>query len=333
MKKKFITECAYYGLILGIILIFLELILPKIYPIIIGLIIALILNPISIFLSNKLKISRKITIFFVILTFYALILIFTYIILVNLLNDIINLTLKIPNLYAFIDFFDKHTLTFFTEKFSEFNILDTIYSQIISFLTELSFILAKIISNLAKSLPNIILDLILMILSSFVVCFEYENIQKLSKNKYFKKILTIKECILINFYYFFKSYAIILFVTFLELVIGFYFLRIENFIKLSLIIAFFDILPAIGIGLFLIPWIIFEFITGNTIKSLNLLILYTLCVIIRNIIEPKLISDKIGLSPIITIICMILGAKIFGVLGAIFAPFLVLLIQKIRDYI
>ena len=81
----------------------------------------------------------------------------------------------------------------------------------------------------------------------------------------------------------------------------------------------------------LIPWAAYSLITGDVSLGIGLLVLYAVISIIRQIAEPKLVAGQLGLSPIVTIISLYLGLKIFGVLGMFVTPILVIMIKLLND--
>lgn len=216
----------------------------------------------------------------------------------------------------------------FSNTFIE--IFDIFSSQASSIILDMSIYFAKTMSNIAKTLPNILLNCILTILSSFLTSFEYDFLQELLNRNRLKVVRDIKNCILTTLKTFVMSYFIVLCITFAGLALGFYIIKVDRFLSIAFFISLFDILPAVGIGFFIVPWAIYEFIVGNSLKTVNLIVIYTMCIIIRNIVEPKLLSTQIGVSPLLTIICMFLGAKIFGFIGAILAPFILIIYKQMK---
>jgi len=89
---------------------------------------------------------------------------------------------------------------------------------------------------------------------------------------------------------------------------------------LGLGIAILDALPLIGIGLVLIPWIIISLIQGQLFEAAILFTAFLLCNIIREVLEPKLLGNRIGIKPLYTLMAMYAGIKLFGVAGFILGP-------------
>lgn len=112
-----------------------------------------------------------------------------------------------------------------------------------------------------------------------------------------------------------KSYSLIFFITFFELAIGFSLLRVQNAMLLGLLVAIFDILPILGTGGVLIPWALISAVLGDKAFALGVFTLYIIIIVVRNIIEPRIVGKQIGLHPLVTLVCMFVGLKFFGVIG------------------
>ncbi len=109
-------------------------------------------------------------------------------------------------------------------------------------------------------------------------------------------------------------------ITFVELSIGLSIIRIENAIFIASIVAIVDILPVLGTGTVMIPWALITAIQGNVTRAVSLLILYLIITVIRNIVEPKFIGKQMGLHPIVSLMSMFVGAKLFGAIGLFGMP-------------
>lgn len=94
-------------------------------------------------------------------------------------------------------------------------------------------------------------------------------------------------------------------------------------------IAVFDSLPVLGSGMILIPWGIVSLIGKDFFTGAVLITLFVLCQIIREIIEPKLLGDKIGISPIISLMSMYAGVRLFGLYGFILGPLAIVIIRTV----
>jgi sporulation integral membrane protein YtvI len=134
-----------------------------------------------------------------------------------------------------------------------------------------------------------------------------------------------------------KAYALIMLVTFIEMSLGLTVLRLigvfqSNYIiMIAAVTAIIDIVPVLGTGTVLLPWAAYSLITGSFGMGIGLLVLYAAITVIRQVIEPKLVAGQLGLSPIVTIAALYFGLKIFGVLGMLITPVLVIMLKLLND--
>jgi sporulation integral membrane protein YtvI len=108
--------------------------------------------------------------------------------------------------------------------------------------------------------------------------------------------------------------------TFLQAFIGLAVLGVPYAFLLALLIAAVDFLPLLGTGVILIPWGIVCLLLGQVRLGIGLLILYGVTTLIRQVLEPKLIGDGLGLHPLLSLLAMYAGLRLFGVWGMILAP-------------
>lgn len=118
-------------------------------------------------------------------------------------------------------------------------------------------------------------------------------------------------------------------ITFLQLFIGFIFLRQKFSLLLAVLITLVDALPVFGAGTVLLPWALGTLLFGSSAKGLLLCLLYLSVLLVRNIFEPKLMAQQAGLPPITSLAAMYLGFCLFGVGGMIFFPFLLLFLTRV----
>ena len=128
-----------------------------------------------------------------------------------------------------------------------------------------------------------------------------------------------------------KQFVLILFITFMEVFIGLVFIGFENAAVIAALIAVFDILPIVGSGMVLLPWTVFTLIQGDIKRGIGLLLLYLFVVIARQVIEPRIVSKRVGLHPLSTLLFMWLGLKLFGGVGMLALPICVLILKDLHE--
>lgn len=110
---------------------------------------------------------------------------------------------------------------------------------------------------------------------------------------------------------------------------GLFFMGFHKFLILGIIIGILDILPFIGTGITLIPIAIWQLMSDNGYKAIGVLVLYVVCAFTREYLEPKLIGKKIGLHPLMMLVTVYLGVRLYGISGIITGPISVLIVMEI----
>ena len=117
-----------------------------------------------------------------------------------------------------------------------------------------------------------------------------------------------------------RSYLLIMSITFVELAIGLSLIRIPRAVLVALLIAVFDILPVLGTGGIMLPWVVIAALQGDISRAVGLLVIYLIITVIRNIIEPKIVGKQLGLHPVVTLVAMFVGASFAGIIGLFGLP-------------
>ena len=100
---------------------------------------------------------------------------------------------------------------------------------------------------------------------------------------------------------------------------------------IAAIIAVLDIIPVLGVGGAIFPWALVQLIKGRFVFAIGLIVLYVIVLVVRNIIEPKVVGGQVGLHPVVMLICMFAGVKIFGVLGLFVMPVVIIILKNLND--
>ena len=108
-------------------------------------------------------------------------------------------------------------------------------------------------------------------------------------------------------------------IVFLILLVGLGFLGTGYFVLVALLIAFLDFLPFFGTGTAMIPWAVYEFFMGDYKTTVALAVLYVVTQVVRQLLQPKLVGDSVGLNPLVTLLLLYIGYRMGGVLWMILA--------------
>jgi sporulation integral membrane protein YtvI len=311
------------------------------FPFIVAFAIAFLIQPVTKFFRTKLKFKRNVpallaSIVVYLILFVVLALLFYSIIseamhlMKNLSSANLNVILvPIRNILNEITVYFQNIDPSFIEKNS---------SQLAGILKNGLDIAGKSLStflSIALSVPMWITVIFLVILSTYFFTRDMTSIKRkfltIFTDSGREKIEKVWNQGLKMLSKYIKAYFFIYFLTFLQTLIGFSILGVKYSVILSIICAFADILPVLGIGLIYLPLAAVYLLTGNYFTGVGILLLFILISIVRQIVEPKIVSTSLGIHPAATLIAIFIGLQAFGFAGMIYFTFLMVLYKVLRN--
>ncbi len=329
--KVFVNLGIMLALILGCIFV-LPRIVVYFMPFVVGWIIAMIASPVVRFFEKRLKIKRKASTAFVIIAVIALVILVGYFAGVWLVEQVMHFADDIPQImesvkielaevgkklsgaYAYLPKEVQNTLNGLAEGVQE-------YSG--SLMSSASAPTIEAVSRFAQSLPNIIISVIMSLLFAYFYVADREYIPELTAKMLPHSLIERFDMIKRSFQRavggYFKAQFKIEFWMYFLLAIGFSILKVRYAFIIAIGVAILDLLPFFGTGTVLLPWAAIKFISGDYTTVIGLLIIWGVGQLARQIIQPKIVGDSVGLAPIPTIILLYVGYKAAGVIGMIIA--------------
>lgn len=340
-KRKLIIDILFLGVVIFMVYFFMKYIAVWTLPFIIGLVVAIILQRPVDFLTKKTKLPRTlwsiVLVLAVLLTLFALIGLVIWKLCEEAEGFASWLTGFIPDIQQTFTNISQW-ITSYTSNLPE-GVKTSIQEAPGTIVEGLMGGLADFATGFAEKIlvqgSGILITVIFSVVASCYFTKDYRKItnfilkQLSEKNK--KIVINAKNLFVTNILKMLRGYIIIMFITFLELFIGLSILGVEYTTILAAIIAVLDILPVIGTGAVLIPWGIISMLMGNFVLGIGLLILYLVIIIIRNVIEPRIIGQQVGLPPLVTLIAMYVGLKTFGVIGMMLFPVATIILVKLQE--
>ncbi len=320
------------------------------YPFIIGICLAFLMNPFITFLTGKLRFPRALAVLVSMLILIALIAgLITFLVTETVagaayLSDVLPKHLN-TMIILIQDYFQAKILPLYEKIISLFNNLeagqqDTVLSNIENIGSSIGATLTNLIQTTLGFVPKLIgwlpgagTGAIFTLLATFFIAKEWNKL--LAKTQQFlpdKTLQNIRKVIIElerALFGFIRAQLTLISMTTLIVLIGLLILRIEFAITIALITGFVDLLPYLGTGLVFVPWIIYALMTGNLSLALGLAILYTVVIVQRQLMEPKILSSSIGLDPLATLVAIFVGFKILGFLGLILGPIVLVIIRTL----
>lgn len=215
-----------------------------------------------------------------------------------------------------------------TDKMNEYFTLITDFATKLM-VNSFAFMIAAL-SSFSSFMANFGIAVVL----AFFLSIEIETWKRIAKEKSpktFKKAFSfLRTHVFKSIGSYLKAQLIMVLITFFIVYLGLLILNTGNELSLALICAFFDILPLVGVPAILIPWIIYLFIVGNISLAVGLSILLVVVLIVRQLLEPKITGNSIGVSSAFLMLSfMIISLSLFGISGLILSPILIILIKEL----
>ncbi len=318
----------------GILL--LVVVVPKVLvfflPLVIGWVIAVLANPLVRFLEKRVRIVRKHSSMLIIIAAIGLVVLGIYLIISKLGGELIGFIYSLPDFYGKLE----QQLAQIGQNFSGvYNrlpagvqvALDSLEQQFDSYMGAVVESIGKptvtAAGNFAMNIPSYVMGIIFTILFAYFFIAERERIMKFFRENTPESVLNTFRVVINSFKQavggYFKAQFKIMGVVFLILWAGFAVMRIKYSILLALITSFLDFLPFLGTGTVLIPWAVFQVLVQDYRYAAGLIIIYAVSQTVRQVIQPKIVGDTVGMSPVATLIYIYIGYKWNGVIGMIVA--------------
>ena len=338
----FLINIAYFAFWIVVSFLVIRYLFAWMIPFLLGFLVAALLQKPLKWLANKTKISKKffsvIMVVLVVLTLAGLVALIGWQLIAWLTNffneeNVANIQQGLTSL-----------LNELQNKLGSLSVAlpDQMGDSVTGLISSATSMLGNLISEIAPSLlsstiklPSLLVSFIMWILASIFLSVDFDAVTGFLKRqiptRYKPMARAVRDFCYTALFRLGRAYLLLMFITFVELSIGLSILGVAFAIPLAMLIAVIDILPVLGTGTVLIPWSIISLIFGDFRMFIGTGLLYIIITVIRNILEPKIVSQQIGLHPVVTLFFMLLGLRAVGVLGMFLVPIAVIILKKLHD--
>lgn len=332
-KKKFIINVTFYALIAILLWVACKYLVSPMMPFIIAFLVAAVIQT----LIRKFKADKKqkkiLSIVFCIV-FYGLLFFLAAWLGLKVLDGVEGLIRKVPYFYnstvvpvieSISDYLEESLATVHPSVAKTIeNSFEEMVNNLGSYVSSFSVKVLQILSGGISGIPGFVIKLVITVVATFFFVGDYDGIIS-----FFKKLLSPKQLALVEkgqsyvknvLFIYIRSYSFLFLLTFTELCAGMFLLGMPYPALLALCIAIFDILPVLGTGGVLLPWAAILFFIEEHGLAIGILVLYLVILVVRNMVEPRIVGKQIGLHPLATLAALFLGLKLFGLVGLVAFP-------------
>ncbi len=314
--------------------LFLMLALPKLLrfflPFLIGWIVSLIANPLVHFLEKKIKLRRKHSSAIIIVTAIVIIVGTSVLLISALVREATELSNELPAIIESMKL-QLNEINRYIQKLSSAlpqsvqevmnNAISDLGQSVTSYMNNRKGTSIDSAKNIMGNIAEGFLMIIITILSAYFFTAERNNLAAGIRKRLPESATQYWRLIYTNFTsafggYFKAQFKIMLVLTVI-MFIGFEILRINYSFLAALGIALLDVLPVFGTGAILWPWAVYDVLSGQYVRAIGLVVIYLICQVVKQLLQPKMVGDSIGLNPLATLVFMFIGYRLYGVFGMI----------------
>ena len=312
-------------------------------PFLIAFILSLMIEPIVKLIMKKTKLKRK--------TSSIIVFIISFTIIIALIGwgttTIITEASKLlENLNTYFDMAVNFVETFISKiDISKWNIPESVMSTIQNSAMEFVGVIINFVKNwltsvlsFLTSIPTIGIYTAITFLALYFICVDriymLDQLEHHFPQQWVKTFAIHLRKLVKSLGGYLKAELILVLISFIISLIGLYIfhiigLNVQYPLMAALLIGFIDLLPIFGSGFVMLPWAVISACTGDITLGVAILILWAIMSIVRQFIEPRIVSGQIGIHPIFTLIAMYTGYKFIGILGMIVGPIILIIIKNV----
>lgn len=311
-------------------------VLSILMPFLLAFIMAWAFNPIIRVLQKRLRLTRKLFSYILVLVFYALLFILCLAFAEQVITQLVGLTRSVPTIISQLQ--SVYNLLY-TETQELLALLppeyDTLRIEILAWVAQawdwlrnlISRVLGSAVgvtSNLAMEVPGFVIFLTVLVLASCIITADFPNLRE---NIYGYIGVKGKESLRLMGHSFrtavlgfFRSQLIFALVDMAIILTAFFIIGVPYPLPIALVLAFLDFIPFFGAGTVLVPWGLICLVLGFFKMGAQLLFLYLVLYVLRRIFEPRVLGGATGFSSLQMLFSMYAGMQLYGITGLVVAP-------------
>lgn len=344
-RKRVIINIIYWTLIAAIVFLVFKYLIGLIWPFLLAFVFAWLLRPLIRVMTEKWRMQYNLAAGICLLLFFLLAGGLITAVIFKIISTASDMVSAIPGLYT--DTIEPG-LTRGLAKIEELlkqlspelyatvdESLGNVISSISSAVAQFSVKAVTVVSGWVTKLPSLLLALLICLIATVFMAMDFPHLKAFVlcqiKPKTRRIITETMESLKQVVFRFGKGYLIVMVITFTEILAGLLVVRQKNAVLIAAAIAVFDIFPIVGAGMILAPWAIVTLISGQVAKGIGLLALWIIVIVVRQIIEPRIVGSTVGLHPLVTLISMYVGTKLFGGVGLFGLPITCAIVKSLND--
>ncbi|MDR1913981.1 MAG: sporulation integral membrane protein YtvI [Clostridiales bacterium] len=336
--KARIDKLGFVVVLVLFLYVFFTYLFSYIAPFVIGFIISLILFPLARLFSKRFKMKKGLASAICVLLFVVILGLLSTTIVNKIIFEARSFIQSVP---FYVDEFLRITAEFRAKLDDMFQTAPEFVrafikdANFVSLLTPLSSGVTDGSMRVVTNIPSFLITFLMSLISAFFFIRDREKIFSLIKSKtpawIAENIKIVRKGMLFAVWGYFKAQLILMSIVSCIVVVGLVIIGYPYALFVGILIAIVDMLPIFGSGSILWPWAAYSFFNGRYVTGIGLLVIYLIVLVTRQILEPRILGSQIGVHPLLTLMAMYIGLKMFGLFGLILGPAIVITIKAVYE--
>lgn len=306
----------------------------------------MLLHPAVTLFEKRWRWPRGLTSFSLIFLFFCLVFVSSYLVIKRLMYELTTFFAHIPiyieNISLFFTQIEQAYMTPFLtyiqrlvplQDINQHAVTELLMTKLQGNITEIVQVFLMFTSEFISSFTLGSFIILFIMIATYFMTKDHEQIMTLIK-KGLPMTLTpfprlMKKHAFSSIVGLLKTQLFIAFITAFVSLVALALFQVKHSLLIVSFIFIIDLIPYVGIGLWFIPWILYSFFTGDYVTTIQITSLYIVLIILRQIIEPRLLAKSLGIHPLVTMIILFLNIHLFGALGLFLAPISLIVLSSI----
>ncbi len=306
-------------------------------PFVFAFLIAFLLEPFVVRTMKLLHVRRTYAALLSLFLTLGVLGLLAFMLIARLYTELSNLAISLPDYAHLMEYVSTRINTI--EKFLLLNpqVQATLFSStesIFKSVQEWAKMGSHFLLSFLTALPGVFIVLVVSIVATLMVSSIFPRVKHfyngLMPRRWHENAQTVSQDLGAAIVGFLRAQVILVSVTALTSILGLALIGNPYAVTLGVLTGFMDLVPIVGTGVLYVPWIIGLFVFGSVSEGVKLLIMWLVLVVLRQFLEPKIMSKSIGLHPLPTLISMYVGLQLLGGVGLVLGPTIVIFYEALR---
>ena len=313
-------------------------VLPLVIPFLLAIFLSFLLEPMVDVLQRKVRLSRGPAVALSMLLIFSFVGTIITLLLLRLITELINLSRSIPFIILDVQSWVEISLPKLQRFYGELpssvtGAIQNSFGSVANALQNYLSVTLDYFFSTFSAVPGIITVVVVSFLATYFIAKDRRSLGikwvKIIPSPYGEKSIQVLKEVTSAFISYIKAQGILVSISTLISITGLYLIGADYALTMGLLIGFFDIIPVLGPGTVILPWVIWSMVSGSMGFGIKLLGLYVLILVVRQLLETKVVADNLGLHPLATLLALFVGFKLLGFIGMVAGPILLIAVQAV----